>query len=167
MWCWKELQNKRLLLGPSCGAIQCMFNEECCMTCNNQGQLVPANRCAHIADHNHPGCPQPFCVAPGTWHFMTIKLSGTFNSIFFLYQKFSYFKRHSTKAYFLDNGATEPPNRFGLQIHHHDREVPLGAKVLLTCLISSKNDDWTFIDKWTMHKIFSYYSISLGYLYKT
>ena len=66
------------IVGPTCGAVQCRYNEECCMTCGDQGQLVPADRCASTL--NAPGCPQPFCVAPpGMWYCMTINLLDTFN----------------------------------------------------------------------------------------
>jgi len=43
--------------GPACGSTQCEFGEECCLTCDDQGKLIPSNTCA-------PLCAQPLCIAP-------------------------------------------------------------------------------------------------------
>ena len=48
-----------------CGTIQCQTGEECCKTCNEQGNLVPASHCESNLNGN-PGCPMPLCVPKGT-----------------------------------------------------------------------------------------------------
>ena len=38
-----------------------MDGEECCKTCDDQGNLIPANYCQSKLNGNH-GCPVPLCI---------------------------------------------------------------------------------------------------------
>ncbi len=45
--------------------IRCKDGEECCKKCDNEGYLIPANKCESKLNGN-PGCPLPLCVPKGT-----------------------------------------------------------------------------------------------------
>ena len=55
-----------IIIGESCGDIICERGEECCLTCDDEGNMVPANVCTAPMMEGVPGIPCPVvqCIAP-------------------------------------------------------------------------------------------------------
>ena len=54
----KDKEN--LFKGTTCGRGICPFGSECCMTCDEKGQLIESGQCESTLNGN-PGCPMIDC----------------------------------------------------------------------------------------------------------
>ena len=58
-----------LLKGVTCGRGICPFGSECCMTCDEEGQLIESGQCESTL-YGNPGCPLINCLPKGKLFFL-------------------------------------------------------------------------------------------------
>ena len=65
----RKMHYIHFLKGATCGRAICGFGEECCMTCDENGQSVESGECQSRINGN-PGCPMVDCLPVGKFLYL-------------------------------------------------------------------------------------------------